>query len=475
MNRKWSHGCLWGLIFAVLLTGCSPILRAEAPSVVGGELQPKHITLSWTGDPQTTQAITWQTETAETSYVQLRKQVTTSLFSAQTKTIAASTQRLLTNRGTVYVHTVALNGLKPGEHYWYRVGNSLGWSEQRTFTTAPRLANEFSFLVFGDSQSINYSTWHTTLHQAYQANSHASFMTVVGDLVDVGQDYDQWQAWFAAAKGVLEVLPIMPATGNHETYTPERKFSPPTLFTAQFSLPVNGPDGLKEQVYSFDYGAVHFVVLDSQASEQQRFTPDMLAKQKAWLEKDLAETNRKWKIVLLHRPPYDNKTFRDNAAIRKAFVPIFDKHQVDVVFTGHDHVYARTYPLYDGEKSPGGTVYVATGRSGSKTYHSASANQLNEFFYNPQEEPNYLTVDVKLDRITVKAFKQSGALIDGWTIYKTTTQSLLQDSALLFTGSNRFLQIPQSVPVDGHRPGILGVLPGLHECSRSWRISIAQR
>ena len=296
----------------------------------------------------------------------------------------------------------------------------------------------------------------------------------MGDLVDVGQDYEQWKAWFAAAKGVIDAIPVMPVTGNHEMYTPDKDFSRPVLFTAQFSLPLNGPKGLKEQVYSFDYGDVHFVVLDSQASEQHHFTPNILAMQKLWLEKDLAGTDKRWKIVLLHRPPYDNKTFRDNAAIRKAFVPIFDKYQVDVVFTGHDHVYARTYPLRAGEKSLHGTVYVATGRSGSKTYRLTSENQLNEFFYNPQEEPNYLTVDVKLDRITVKAFKQSGALIDGWIIYKTTKQSLLKDSASLFTGASTFLQTPQSGLADGHRLGSLVALLPLREYSRSCCISTEQ-
>ena len=102
-------------------------------------------------------------------------------------------------------------------------------------------------------------------------------------------------------------------------------------------------------------------------------------------------------------------------------MPILDRYHVDIVFTGHDHALGRTFPLYGGEAvdSPAkGTIYVATGRSGTKTYRNNVANSHNEFFYNPLEEPNYLTVEVQGDSLTVKAFQQSGLLIDNWTIHK---------------------------------------------------------
>ena len=99
-----------------------------------------------------------------------------------------------------------------------------------------RCANGFKFLVFGDSQSSQYSVWQTTLHKAYQANKEAAFFINVGDLVDVGQDYAQWKAWFDAAQGVIDTIPAMPVAGNHEAYTPERRFSMPILFTAQLNV-----------------------------------------------------------------------------------------------------------------------------------------------------------------------------------------------------------------------------------------------
>ena len=246
--------------------------------------------------------------------------------------------------------------------------------------------------------------------------------------MDVGQDYGQWESWFAASAGVIENVPVMPLTGNHECYTPERRFSSPAFFTAQFALPENGPEGLKRQVYSFDYGNVHLVMLDSQEGEQRGFLPDLLERQRQWLEADLAATDRKWKVVFIHRPLYGNKPDGINENLRRAFAGVLDKYQVDLVFTAHDHVYARTAPEYNNQDgtdqdSVRGTIHVATGRTGSKTYDNVSEKAWNIFFHNPMTEPMYLSVKSAGDALNVTAMGVSGQLIDDWTLVKANSKS----------------------------------------------------
>ena len=425
------HGkkALSHLVFAVfliicLMAGVSTALPATMPS--DGIYSPQHLTLPWAGDPRTTQTVTWKTDAAAAAgQVQYAEAAKGYSLPRHAQTVTAALEPFSTNLGDMSIHSATLTGLRPGTRYVYRVGDGAAWSEPHTFVTAGAGGSTFKFLVFGDSQSINYEVWGTTLQQAYQANPDAVFLTNVGDLVDVGQDYAQWNAWFNAAQHVIDAIPIMPVTGNHETYTPEHRFSMPVFFTAQFKLPANGPEALQGQVYSFDYGDVHFVVLDSQAGEEGRFVPDMLAQQQSWLEKDLQATDKKWKIALVHKPPYNNKAPDGDSGIRRSFVPLFDKYHVDVVFTGHDHVYARTYPLYDSvivDSAAKGTVYVATGRSGTKTYKDTIAKEWDQFFHDPVHEPNYLTVEVKEHVLTVQAFTQSGMLIDAWSIEKATGQ-----------------------------------------------------
>ncbi len=381
-----------------------------------------HVTLTWESDPRTTQTITWRTEETEVAgQVRYAQSEFTDFFPYNAQTMDAATERVATNLGNMNIHSVTLMGLKPGKRYVYQINEGSGWGEIRTFSTPPAKSDGFKFLVFGDSQSINYDVWRTTLQQAFNSNQDASFFTNVGDLVDVGQDYAQWDAWFKASQGVIDRIPAMPSTGNHENYTPERRFSQPVLFTAQLKVPVNGPERLRRQVYSFDYGDVHFVMLDSQIGEQAQLVPEILEMQKTWLEQDLAATDKKWKIVFLHRPPYYNKAGGANSRIKRAFAPIFDKYQVDVVFSAHEHDYARTYPIYNDQvvdSRDKGTIYVTTGRSGSKTYNDTTASEWNSFFYNPLDEPNYLVVEIEKQILNVKAYKQSGALIDAWSIDK---------------------------------------------------------
>lgn len=404
------------VVLLLSLAAWLPAAGQAAPTA-----RPDHITLTWTGDPATTQTITWRTEVATVGgQVEYAAAAGFTAFPAGARA-AAGIELLRTNTGDMAIHSVTLTGLTPGTRYLYRVGTPEHWSEPQAFTTAGTQAGGFKFLVFGDSQSIHYGVWQTTLRQAFQANRDAVFFTNVGDLVDVGQDYTHWDGWFSAARGIIDTIPAMPVAGNHESYTPERQFSKPVFFTAQFKLPQNGPEGLKGQAYSFDYGDVHFIMLDSQIGEQRQFEPDMLDKQSRWLRQDLLATASKWKIVFMHRPLYNNKPQPEDPRLRQVFGPIFDQYHVDLVFTGHDHVYARTYPLYGGTAagSPaGGTIYVASGRSGTKTYRNTAAKEWNQFFHNPVAAATYITVETGAAWLRVKAFSQSGLLIDAWEINK---------------------------------------------------------
>jgi len=406
---------LSGLAGALLLL----LLLTTVPTGAAADTAPDHITLTWTDNPQTTQTITWRT-TGGTAEGQLRLSPADARQLAKYQTLRALSRSWLTNTGAVNLHTVKLTGLTPGTAYYYQVGDGEIWSDLHRFRT--EAVNEsFKFLIMGDSQSLDYGVWRTTLQQAAQNNPDAAFFVSMGDLVDVGQDYAQWEAWFAAAAGVLEKLPVMPLTGNHECYTPDRRFSRPEYFTAQFSLPRNGPLGLAGQVYSFDYGDVHLIMLDSQSGEQARLIPDLLEQQRQWLEADLAATNKRWKLIFIHRPIYGNKPDGIHENLRQTFEPAFDRYQVDVVFTAHDHVYARSGPFYAGEPilpPQRGTLHVATGRTGSKTYGTVTAKPWNNVFINPTEQPMFLSVTVNSDTLQVGVFGQNGELVDSWTLVK---------------------------------------------------------
>jgi hypothetical protein len=334
------------------------------------------------------------------------------------------------------IFTCTVRYLEPGTKYTYMVGDGKNWSKEGTFTTAATDATDFKFLLFGDSQSgnaddPNYAPWHDTITKAYAQNNDAKFLVNMGDLVEIGQYYTHWNSWFNAAQGVIDKIPEMAVQGNHETYLEGKNWSSskPAYYTSQFNVFQNGPDGLKGQTYSYNYGNAHFVVLDSQETEESVSAkgPDILKPQEEWLEKDLAENkDAKWKFVFFHKTPYYNKSVRANVDVSKAFTPIFDKYHVDVVFNGHDHGVSRTYPMNNGEmvQNPSeGTVYYVTGRSGNKYYNDLTSKVWDAFFYDPQDEPCYETVEINKGALTITAHKQDGTLIDKYVIDKDNSKN----------------------------------------------------
>lgn len=389
-----------------LIAICLAVLCWQAVVFAGGDV--RALTLTWSEDPATTQTITWQTVGGgEAKFLSYGK------VGEPPVVVQAQTAAFWTEVRQNFVHSVTLRGLEPDTAYSYAVGDGAVWLESGRFVTAAEPSKSFQFLLFSDSQSYDYGVWGGTFSAACERYPQAKFFAVTGDLVDNGQTQAEWDAWFAAAAPYMARLPLVPVVGNHETYTPSGHFSLPIYFKAQFKLPQNGPQGMEGQAYSFDYGAVHFVVLDTQFGEERAFLPDSLERQQEWLRRDLAATDQRWKIIFMHRPVYHNRVQSGQEAAA-LFRPIFDEYGVDMVFSGHDHVAARTAKLKHGAYHASGTVYMPLGRSGTKVYGAdrMEAKSWNEAFFNPVDQPVYQVVSVKADSLEVEVFGKDGTLVD---------------------------------------------------------------
>ncbi len=403
---------------SVLLLALALLCPALTTAQTGATVVPDHVALSWTDNPATSMAVTWRTDTTVTTGVV--EYAMGAKLTATAKHVNATCSSFSTDLGESRIFRANMIQLAPNTSYTYRVGDGQHWSATHTFTTASAKTNKVKFIVFGDSQSIPpYTTWQTTLHNAYKANPDAKFFVNVGDLVDIGQNGPHWNAWFDAVAGVIDTLPAMPVIGNHET-APGKGDRKPAYWLAQFSVPQNGPDKLKGQAYSYNYGPVHIAVLDSQGSEEKAYG-DILTPQAAWLDADLAAAKSTWKIAFFHKAPYEVHVTRKSKDVKDAFCPVLEKQHADLVFNGHDHGVARTYPMKDSQiqqKPSQGTVYCLCGRSGTKFYKDIEKKSWDAFFYNPLDEPNYQVVEVDGKKLTVTAYKQDGTFITSFTIDK---------------------------------------------------------
>lgn len=362
-----------------------------------------------TADMKHERKISWKTEKlGEAGSLEVRpKQSENSI------TVNAEAVRLPAyNGGKLFgLYTAHVTNLTAGTAYEYRISLGKKQSSWMEFKTEPE-STFFKALIFGDSQSSNYKHWGKTARAAWEKNGDGAFFIAMGDIVDNGQDDWQWNAWLDEGRKLLEAIPVAPVMGNHEAYSLDWKMAKPDYYLSFFSLPANGPPGLEGHAYSYDYGDVHFVVLNTQLNELQEWYPDLLTEQQRWLTKDLAQTQKKWKVVLMHRGVWARPFDGPLDDIGQTFVPVFDKHHVDLVFTAHVHSYARTTALKNGRPDPAGTVYITTGRSGEKVWDKSPPKPMDEFFYNPLDMPNYLVLEASSNALKVAAFKQNGELID---------------------------------------------------------------
>ncbi len=358
---------------------------------------PERIILTWTDDPTTTQTVTWLMPPDSSAAIQyLQAKDYSGNFDAARHLGVPGTA--FNTGGTLYRYTANIAGLSPDTEYVYRVGSKDCWSEPAVFTTATEDKN-FTFLYMGDIQA-DYALWGNMLDSVYETYPEIKFALLGGDLTDNSYDEDEWGEFLDAA-GVFSRIPVMPTLGNHDGL----------MYLKFFALPENGPEGLKQEFYSFDYGDAHFVILNSNNNT------NVAAKQ--WLQQDLEASNKKWKFVAFHHPiypvVYDYKGI--DRSIYENWVPILEQNEVDMVFVGHQHVYMRTHPIFQDEVQSDsyGIVYVM-GNAGSKIY---AADEDFSYIANERTGSNYQVIDLDGDVLTLTSKEANGETIEIYMIDKS--------------------------------------------------------
>lgn len=275
----------------------------------------------------------------------------------------------------------------------------------------------FKAIIFPDSQcGGGYDTWGAVARGAFERNPDADFFINVGDLVDNGEDSAQWEDWLAQIENFLPKVPFAPVMGNHETYSRDWKVRSPVAYLNYFAPPDNGTENFSRRFYSFDCGTAHFAVLDSQWHE---LGEDVIEAQKNWLRQDMAATDKRWKIVFVHKDvlqyrihgrPDRREGFSD---VGEIFMPEFDSLGVDAVFTAHLHTYRNRGRLKNFREDDGGPLYILTGLSGNVRYDGLWVDHALDKVIAPQPETdNYLTLEFDEKNFSVKCFLPNGEQID---------------------------------------------------------------
>ncbi len=344
---------------------------------------PARIRLSFTNaDTQTRMTVTWETDsTGNPATVEYGTTV------ALGSSVSGASRTLW--RGDA-AHTTEITGLNPGTEYFYRVsGDSGEWSSIYSFNTAPSGPADTSFFAGGDSRD-NAAGWATC------ANSMASQPEV--DLTLFNGDYEYeysdpatMRTWFTNAEATTRIQPFLTQMGNHEEDYAAGDY---LNYLDDFDLiGVNG-DETDEHFYSFDWGLVHFISLNTEADERNYIPATVQAAQNAWLAADLAaaDANRDnvpWIVVQAHQPMYaagGSHGPPSGGNCVATWLPLFDTYNVNVYINGHNHMYQRSYPIEAGAAtttavnyyppSTTGTIYATIGKMGTSSTYTPSGSAL---------------------------------------------------------------------------------------------------
>lgn len=180
---------------------------------------PDRIVLTWSGDPATTQAVTWRTDT---SIVRALAEIAVANDNGRDlrpRAVAAKTELFTSDLGDAAYHSVEFNALTPDTLHAYRVGDGVNWSEWFHFRTASREARPFTFVYFGDAQNDIRTHWSRVFRESFRDAPRAAFTLHAGDLINNANRDAQWGEWFGAPAWVNATIPVVPTPGNHEYFS----------------------------------------------------------------------------------------------------------------------------------------------------------------------------------------------------------------------------------------------------------------
>ena len=284
-----------------------------------------------------------------------------------------------------FSHHVFVTGLEKGTGYTYRVGDSKTgvWSAPCTFVT-DNGDDKVSFLAIADVQAgsrANFERAAKVLAAGLETLPETEFCVNLGDYVNdnTNEEWDWYFDTFSFANGRLTHVPV---AGNHDGNITNKLNT--FCFPSMFCLDTSANRSLEGVYYSFDWGNIHFAVLNTNDMYP------MSQAQRNWFVNDMTAADAQWKVVLMHRSLYSagkNINKPDTVVMRNDLLPLMDKLEIDLVLSGHDHMYLRTAPLrgekkaetstvedaFRGEtlpflKDPAGTVYALPSTAGTKRY-----------------------------------------------------------------------------------------------------------
>lgn len=361
---------------------------------------------------------------------------------------------------TARQYEASLLNLQPNTRYHYAVYDGdkrlTSAKETHSFRTHPKPGTKRNAYIWIVGDSGTGGKEQKQVHQSMLDYNKKHQLNLdmylhVGDMAyGSGTDTEFQNKFFEIYQPTLQNTVCWPAMGNHEGKSSQGKTGIGPYYDA-YITPTKGeaggvPSG-NESYYSFDYGRIHFIVLNSHDLDRRP-----AAAMAQWLREDLAKTSPKrtdWLIAYWHHPPYtkgshDSDKEHQLIEMREHIMPILESNGIDLVLTGHSHIYERSM-LMDGayetptiaenkilddgdgdvkgdgayQKSPGlepnqGAVQIVTGHGGKlskrKGFSPVMRRSMLQF--------GSTLLNIKDSELMVSMLNKDGQIADKFQIHK---------------------------------------------------------
>lgn len=288
---------------------------------------------------------------------------------------------------TATFHALPVKGLDPSTAYTYKL-TAGSVSAQGSFTTAPdpdkKPTAPFTFVAFGDSRSDDAA--HAAVVRAV-AQAPSDFLVNTGDMVVDGSEAEGWQHFFDVETPLLETHCAFVAIGNHELFDP----------TAALFLRYFGEQNSSRLYRTMRWANTRFFFLNGMDTF-------LSSDERSWLDSELAKADTEpgivWRVVVIHYGPWSAGPHGGNPRLQPVVDELF-QHKIDLIVSGHDHIYER------GEKD--GMKYLLTGGGGAPLYRVATPVATTRFV-----EPTYHFVEVRVDdqQVKIVAKRADGSVME---------------------------------------------------------------
>ena len=311
--------------------------------------------------------------------------------------------------GTTHQHKFTLSGLTPATKYFYRVTCNNEIKTGSFLSGAADSETAVSFFAYGDTRTnpaIHDAVAKKMMDEIKLNPTSQTMVLMNGDLVQFGSTETSWTNEFfdpqyTNIQEMLANLPYLTTMGNHEGQG--------LLFGKYFPYPEYASGRF---YYSFDYGPVHFAVLDQYTDYSPGST------QYIWLENDLASSKKTWKMILDHEPGWTafptTGGHGNNINVQNYIQPLCLKYGVQFVFSGHDHYYSRA--------SVNNVIHITTGGGGAPLYVPADGR---ENVVISDKSNHFCKIDIDKNALILKAIRSDGSIIETFNYVKSNEPNIL--------------------------------------------------